>query len=720
MKRAFSLIFALLFVVGVLPSGGGSDSDYVHIYQLIQQADTLAAGGQAQSALNKYLEAETELKKLQTANPTWNEKLVKFRLNYLREKISTLQSQRAPAPLKATNETRNTRQTKVEPPTTVPDDRARQLAALTEQNRRLEAARGLLEAKLREALSAQPAAVDPRELAKAQEQIKSLQKENETLKTGLQQARTNTVDPALLERANQALAAAKEKIQQQQETISVLTLEKGALQTRLQGLNERVPVLKAENELLQKQLATLQAAQRKTGQQVDATLFEQTQKAALAANDKLRQETEATAVLRREKDDLEKRLKAMNDSLSNLRKENDKLVRQLAGAKSKADKRKPNEELTKQLQAVNAELQNLRSANYSLSLEKAALENKLREFASKETRHGAQALADATSPSSPKAKARDVRAENKQIKRLEQERDELQKQLAAANKALAARAKAPPPVPSAALKRQVANLQARLDTLEARKTPYTAEELALLKGPEIKLVSLTPTAGRNAQPAKQSEAGSAGSEKPPPQPAKRSLSDLPPGAGPLVAQAERDFSARRYAEAEAKYLQVLRMDEANPYTLANLAATQMEQNRDDAAETNLKKALQTAPDDAFSLSLLGRLKVKQKKFDEAFEVLSRSAKLDPKSFETQNYLGIVLSEKGLRGPAEAAFRKAIQLAPGYAVAHFNLAVAYATEDPPFLELARLHYRKALNGGHPKSEELEKLLLGAKPVAKSNP
>ena len=523
-----------------------------------------------------------------------------------------------------------------------------------------------------------------------------------------------------MERANQALATAKLQIQQQQETISTLTLEKGALQTRLQGLNERMPVLKAENELLQKQLATLQAEQLKTGRQVDAAVLEQTQKAVLEANQKLRQETEVTTALRREKEAVETRLKSLNGTLSNLRQENDKLAKRLAATQSKTDKLKPNDDLAKRLQAVTTELQSLKSANHSLAVENAALENKLRELAARQTRHGAQALADTSAPLSSKAKAREERAEKAQVKRLERERDQLRKQLDAANQALAAKAKEQKTASSPALQRQVASMQARLDALDAKKTPYTTEELALLKGPEIQLVSLVPSAGGGSESSKKPDAGGSSGEKPAAKPAKRSLSQLPAGAGPLVMQAERDFAARRFAEAEAKYLEVLRMDEANPYTLANLAATQMEQDHYDAAESSLKKALQAEPDDAFSLSLLGRLKVKQKKFDEAFEALSRSVKLDPQSAETQNYLGIVLSEKGQRAPAEAAFRKAIQLAPGYAVAHFNLAVAYATQQPPFFELARLHYRKALNGGHPKSEELEKLLVGTKPVAKSNP
>ena len=59
--------------------------------------------------------------------------------------------------------------------------------------------------------------------------------------------------------------------------------------------------------------------------------------------------------------------------------------------------------------------------------------------------------------------------------------------------------------------------------------------------------------------------------------------------------------------------------------------------------------------------------------------------------------------------AEAALRKAIQIAPGYGEAHSNLAVIYATQQPPFVELARWHYQKALASGLPQNPEIEKFL-----------
>jgi len=234
------------------------------------------------------------------------------------------------------------------------------------------------------------------------------------------------------------------------------------------------------------------------------------------------------------------------------------------------------------------------------------------------------------------------------------------------------------------LSEQVENLRSKLAVLEADAVPYTPEEMALLKEPKP-----APPAANAARVV--------------------SAKEPPPGTATLAAEAQRLFATKQYDKAEQKYLEILRQDESSVYTLANLAAIQLEMSHFDEAEKNLKQALATAPNDPYSLSILGYLKFRQGKYDEAFDALSRAAELDPRNAEVQNYLGVILSHKGMRSAAETAFRKAIQLEPNYASAHNNLAVFYASQQPPWLGLARWHYQKALAAGHPRSEELEKML-----------
>ena len=109
-----------------------------------------------------------------------------------------------------------------------------------------------------------------------------------------------------------------------------------------------------------------------------------------------------------------------------------------------------------------------------------------------------------------------------------------------------------------------------------------------------------------------------------------------------------------------------------------------------------------------SCSLLGYLKFRQEKYDDAVVALNHAAKLNPQNADIQNYLGVTLSQKGLRGPAEQAFRKAIVLDSNHAGAQNNLAVFYAAENPPNVALARFHYQKALAAGHPRNAEIEAL------------
>ena len=68
-----------------------------------------------------------------------------------------------------------------------------------------------------------------------------------------------------------------------------------------------------------------------------------------------------------------------------------------------------------------------------------------------------------------------------------------------------------------------------------------------------------------------------------------------------------------------------------------------------------------------------------------------------------------MSQKGLRAQAETALRKAVELNPNYGSAHNDLAVIYLGEKPPMAELARWHYRKAVELGEPRDPDLEKKL-----------
>jgi hypothetical protein len=361
-----------------------------------------------------------------------------------------------------------------------------------------------------------------------------------------------------------------------------------------------------------------------------------------------------------------------------LRVENQLLKKQIADLKAAPPSATNADETSRQLVQAKAQVAALQSDKEMLQLEKLALEHRVKQASIPSASPG-------FTPTQPQSAAAN------QLKQLQRERDELQKLLQAANKELYSRKGKAAAARLADLEHQLTALRARLEVYEARQVPYTAEELALFKQPEAKPVLAERRGG------------------------KKSVKDLPPGTVALVAEAHKYYANRQLDKAEEKYLQVLQQDKTNVPTLANLAAIEVDLGHFETAEININQAITLAPDDAYSFFVLGRLKFGQKKYDESIDAFNRAAKLDPQDAQIQNFLGLVLSEKGMRGPAEAALRRAIQIDPASADAHNNLAVAYITQQPPLVELARWHYQKALAAGHARNPDLEKMLDATKPA-----
>lgn len=201
--------------------------------------------------------------------------------------------------------------------------------------------------------------------------------------------------------------------------------------------------------------------------------------------------------------------------------------------------------------------------------------------------------------------------------------------------------------------------------------------------------------------------GTAAEEKPAAPPA--GLEALTPAASEIAAQAQKDFDEGRLDEAEQKFFQLAEEFPENYYLLSQLAATQFQAGKTRAAEIALNRALSIKPDDAFALSILGVVYFRQGKLIEAEDALKRSSELEPGKARTFNYLGIVASQKGKLKEAEEYMQKALEIDPRYAEAHFNLAVIYATQEPPAIEMARKHYFSATSLGAEPDLAMERLL-----------
>jgi len=613
MKRLLALLILLLVLSwSARAQNGGPDDQYVVIYSLIQQADSSDSSGQSRQALAQYVAVQAELQKFARINPDWNPRIVNFRLNYLAEKISQV-TQTLPVETNLPPETVTTAAAPGTVSSTALADLQAQLGALHDQVQKLSADNSTLQSKLHEALEAQPAAVDPRELARAQERIRTLMKENDLLKVSLSRGKTGPLPGAgptaevsdALRQAQLALAEANQKLAEQTARADNLAQENRALQSRVQTLLASpgaIEALREENEVLKKQIADLKTS-------------------SPASDEAIR----------------------LNAELAGMRN-------QIAA---------------------------LQSAAQVASLEKSALENRVRQLQ-------ISAVSPAPVPSPARA---DYEA---RIQALTQDRDNLLAKLGVANQELYGSRKQNAAARISELTDEVNALRARLAVDEAQVIPYTPQELALFKAPAPQL------ADRDVQ--------------------KKPINELPGGSAGLVAEAQHYFSAGQYDKAEDDYQKILQHDQNNGLVLANLAMIELEQGKLEDAEKHIKEAVAQSPDDAYNLSTLGYLKFRQEKYDEALDALSRAAKLDARNPEIQNYLGLTLGHKGLRAQAETALRKAVQLDPNYGAAHNNLAVVYISQQPPLAALARWHYQKALELGQPHNPDLEQLLDAKTPPA----
>jgi hypothetical protein len=87
-KCLFAGIMLVLLLTLSAARAEGPDDDYLAVYGIIDQADTLSTSGKTSEAYAKYVEAQRALVAFQKGNPGWNAKTVSFRLNYLAEKIA--------------------------------------------------------------------------------------------------------------------------------------------------------------------------------------------------------------------------------------------------------------------------------------------------------------------------------------------------------------------------------------------------------------------------------------------------------------------------------------------------------------------------------------------------------------------------------------------------------------------------------------------------------
>ena len=190
------LRIAVLLFAGLVSTASAqqtADDKYIAIYGIIQQADNLATMGDPGEALAAFSDAQRQLQSFQKEFPDWNPKIVSFRLNHLADQIAELKSHAAMVTSAQKAVVAMTNAPAAAPPPAAPETPT-ELDNLRTQLQAAQVANEIWQAKLKEALSVQPAAVDPRELEKAQEKIRELMKQIDLLNASAG-GPTNSVAP---------------------------------------------------------------------------------------------------------------------------------------------------------------------------------------------------------------------------------------------------------------------------------------------------------------------------------------------------------------------------------------------------------------------------------------------------------------------------------------------------------------------------------------------
>jgi tetratricopeptide (TPR) repeat protein len=605
MKRSLALVLALVF--GVLYARADAlDDQYVRIYNLIQEADLLNSNGQINQSLSKYLEAQNALQKFHRINPDWNPKVVNFRLSYLNTKVAAASSQ----PISADKSAKTATATFNTTNSALSAQLEHQLNSLKDQVHQLQSEKIVLESKLKESFSAQPAAIDPRELTKTQEQVKSLQKENDLLKVtvGQQKVRlATTYDAKAFEQTKQALTDANRNLAEQTDKANTLAQEKAALQNKVNTM--------APNEW-------------------NAAALEATKKALEDANRQLVEQRQLSSKLASDKESLQSRLKGMNvdsETLAALKAENDVLKKQVA------DLRTGQSDATTKLAQAQAEIASLRSDKEVLRLEKVTLENRVRQMAA------APVVASVTPAQSPQEAAK--------LKQLQQEKDDLQQKLDIANKELANRSKKGDSSRVLEMENQIATLRARLEVFEARQVPYTPQELALFQRPEINLTEATVKSAKKS--VKELPPGSAALVVQ----AQRDFAahDMDKAEAKYLQVLRQDekngailanlaaiqLEMNRLDEAEKHIKQALVADPDDAYSLSILGYLKFRQEKYDEALDALSRAAKLDPQNAQIQNYLGITLGQKGMRGPAETALRKAIQLEPNHASAHHNLAVI-------------------------------------------------------------------------------
>jgi Flp pilus assembly protein TadD/uncharacterized coiled-coil DUF342 family protein len=723
MNKIGAILLATLLLAwpsAQLPAQSDDPSDaFLKAYMTAQQAEKLEHESQFGAALAKYRFAGTMLDQLRKAHPDWQPAIVEYRARKVSESILRVQDKGAtqegvanmPEPAQSVAPEKSVG---VAPPPPVVS--VKQQAPAPVQN---DAAIEQATRKLRERVDQLEA-----ELQKSHTQMTAVETEKQSLGSRLDETK-NKLEKAQsdLDRAKGAEQQVRNQLAQAQDSLKK-TAAAGSTDNKAQE------ALKSEIAQLKKALSSAQegrSSAEKERDEANVKLASADQQRAAAgkerdeANARANEADQKVASMTKERDDALVQVKGLKDAEQRVQvliSENSDLKQKLADAEKtvreiSADKPKKEQELAdvrKQIEQLQGQLVASQKQNQDYEATVTKLRSQLDDA-------GKQLEQVKLVGNTPEETAK-LTKENEMLRNIilrerqeEARRDQAKKLMLAEFDKLQIKSE---------------TLTQQIKLLAQPVTRLTTDELALLRQPVVSISDDNPgavqasfTFAKNSSTTSSPAATAAASERAistdaPPTTAAEAMPavfkpSVPPEIVDLAWQAKQNFDKGKYRSAEKVYQEMLTKTPNNLYSLSNLGVVYFRTGKLKAAELTLKKAVAIAPKDEFARTTLGIVFYRQAKYDDALTELTKSLGINPKSSTAHNYLGITASQKGWQEAAEKELLEAIAENPNYADAHFNLAVIYATSQPPSREQAKQQYLIATKLGAEPDPQLEKLL-----------
>ncbi len=707
MKKIGSIILAGFFLISPAIRLAAQTEDpsevFLKAYMTAQQGEKLEHDSQFKTALAKYRFAGSLLEDLRKRHPEWQPAIVDYRSRKVSESILRIQDKANTQNDLATGPTPLPNNAPVVPNGPAATAPGVDLAGPAPKEKPIPGSDKVVQVpsddSIRNATRKLQNKVDQleTELQKYRSDFNSVQEQKESLNGRLQETNAKLEKAqADLDKAKGAEKQVRDQLASAQESLKKVQ-EGGATDKQAQD------ALRGEIAQLKKALASVEQGRSAAEKERDA------------ANAKAAAADSQVASITKERDAALAQLKGAKDAeqrVQALVAENSTLTRKLADAEKtvreiSADKPKKEQELAevkKQIDQLREQLAASQKQNKDFEVTVADLRSQL-DLAAGELEK--VKLTGANPEETARLTKENAMLRNIVVRERQEEarRDQAKKLMLA----------------------EFDKLQIKSDTLSEQIqllaqpiAKLTTEELALLRQPVVSIsdddgsttkASFTFAKKSTTTPGKITDgtANDPAADKPGPAIPETFKPKVPDDLVELAWNAKDNFDHGKYRSAEKQYQEMLTRNPNNLYSLSNLGVVYFRTGKLKAAELTLKKAVAIAPKDEFAHTTLGIVYYRQAKYDDALTALTKALAINPKSATAHNYLGITASQKGWQEAAEKEMLEAIADNPTYADAHFNLAVIYATAQPPAKELAKRHYSRATELGADADASLEKLL-----------